>query len=156
MGGLGNRLVDWIIHRAIPWYTSLGLTRGTVTLEVHGRKTGKPIRTSLTVVRYQGSRYLVSLSGGSQWVRNVRAAGGRAVILSGRKTPVRLVEISDSEKPPILLGYVRQRAFSHSGEESARLFFGLGPKPTLAEMQVIACRYVVFRIENPPGPAVEA
>jgi len=90
----------------------------------------------------------VSLSGKSQWIKNVRAAEGRAVIRSGRRTPVRLVEIADVEKPPILLGYVRQRAFTHSGEESARPFFGLGPKPTLAEMQAIACRYAVFRIEN--------
>ena len=148
MGRSGSRLVDWIIHKVIPWYTSLGITSGTVTLEVPGRKTGKPIYTSLTVVRCQGSRFLVSLSGESQWVRNVRAAEGLAVILSGRRTPVRLVEILDSEKPQVLQGYVRQRAFSHSGAESARLFFGLGPRPTLAEMQAIACRYVVFRLED--------
>jgi hypothetical protein len=127
-----------------------------VTLEVRGRKTGNPIRISLTVVRRQGSRYLVSLSGDSQWVRNVRAAEGRATILSGRASLVRLVEISDPEKPPVLLGYVHQRAFSHSGEESARLFFGLGPRPTLADMQAIACRFVVFRIENMPHPTGEA
>jgi len=78
MSSIGHRLVDWIIHRAVPWYTSLGLTSGTVTLEVRGRKTGKPIRVSLTAVRRQGSRYMVSLAGGeSQWGRNVRAAEGR-------------------------------------------------------------------------------
>jgi len=157
MSSIGHRLVDWIIHRAVPWYTSLGLTSGTVTLEVRGRKTGKPIRVSLTAVRRQGSRYLVSLAGGeSQWVKNVRAAEGRAIVLSGRRTPVRLVEIPDAEKPPVLLGYVQQRAFSHSGAESARLFFGLGPKPTLADMQAIASRYIVFRIENVPQPIDEA
>ena len=150
---MGNKVVEWIIHRAIPWYTSLGLSRGTVTLEVRGRKTGSPMRVSLTVVRCQGSGYLVSLSGESQWVKNVRASEGRATILSGRKTPVKLVEILDPEKPPVLLGYVQQRAFSHSGDESARLFFGLGPKPTLADMQAIACRYIVFRIEKPPEPS---
>jgi deazaflavin-dependent oxidoreductase (nitroreductase family) len=152
MSNTGSRLLNWITHRAIPWYTSLGLTKGTLTLEVRGRKTGKPIHVSLTAVRHEGSRYLVSLAGESQWARNIRAAEGRAVIISGSRTSVRLVEIPDAEKPPVLLGYVQQRAFTHSGEESARLFFGLGPKPSLADMQAIAGRYIVFCIENVPHP----
>ncbi len=153
MSRFGQRFFDWIIHRAIPWYTSLGLTQGTVTLEVRGRKTGKPTRVSLTIVRCQGSRYLVSLAGESQWVRNVRAAQGRAILISAKRTPVRLVEVADAEKPAVLLGYVSQRAFTHSGEESARLFFGLGPNPALADMQAIACRYIVFRIDDLPDPS---
>jgi len=145
-----HRLIDWVKYRAIPWFTSLGLTKGTVTLEVRGRKTGKPVHVSLTTVRRGGSRYLVSLYDQSQWVKNVRAAEGRAMILSGRRMPVHLVELAEHERAPILLGYVQQRAFSHSGEESAKLFFGLGPKPTLADMEAIADRYVVFRIQHAP------
>jgi hypothetical protein len=45
------------------------------------------------------------------------------------------------------VGYVRQRAFSHSGAVSATLFFGLGPNPTLADMETIADSYIVFRME---------
>jgi hypothetical protein len=33
-----------IKHKAIPAFTALGLTRGTVTLEVKGRRSGKIIR----------------------------------------------------------------------------------------------------------------
>lgn len=142
-----QRFVDWLRFEAIPWYTALGLTKGTVTLEVPGRKTGKPTRVSLTTVRRTGARYLVSLYDQSQWVKNVRAAGGQATILSRGRTPVQLVEIPQAERAPILLGYVRQRAFSHSGAASAKLFFGLGPNPTLADMEAIAERYIVFRIE---------
>jgi len=86
-------IIDWLKYRLIPWYTSLGVTKGTVTLEILGRKTGKPIRVSLTTVRYNKIRYLVSLYDKSQWVKNIRAAEGRAAILSGGKTHVRLVEI---------------------------------------------------------------
>jgi deazaflavin-dependent oxidoreductase (nitroreductase family) len=124
-----------------------------VTLEVRGRKTGNPTRVSLTAVRRDGSRYLVSLYNKPQWVKNVRAAEGQAVILSGGKTQVRLVEIPREERAPILLGYIQQRAFSHSGKESAKLFFGLGPKPTRDDMEAIADNYVVFRIESLPGQA---
>jgi hypothetical protein len=148
MSNCADRWFDWLRYRLIPWYTSLGLTRGTVTLEVRGRKTGRPIRVSLTVVCRAGCRYLVSLDPRSQWVKNVRAADGRAVLLSGRKVPVQLVEIPEAAKAPILLGYVQQTAFSHSGEESAKLFFGLGPSPGLEDMEAIAGRYLVFRIED--------
>ena len=151
MSKVVGKFVDWFKYTAIPWYTSLGVTKGTVTLEVLGRKTGNPTHVSLTTARYNRSRYLVSLYDKSQWVKNVRAADGQAIILSGGRTPVRLVEIpQQGERAPILLGYVQQRAFSHSGEESAKLFFGLGPKPTLGDMEAIADSYVVFRIESLP------
>jgi hypothetical protein len=114
-----GKFVYWFKYTVIPWYTSLGFTRGTITLEVLGRKTGNPTHVSLTTVNYNRSRYLVSLYDTSQWVKNVRAADGQATILSGRKTSVRLAEIPQGERAPILLGYVQQRAFSHSGEESA-------------------------------------
>ncbi len=151
MNSVVSKVVHWFKYTAIPWYTSLGFSKGTITLEIAGRKTGKPTRVSLTVVRRGGSRYLVSLYDQSQWVKNVRATQGRATLLSGGKTPVRLVEIPQEERAPILLGYVQQRAFSHSGEESAKLFFGLGPKPSLADMEAIADRYVVFQLEPLPN-----
>jgi hypothetical protein len=144
------KLVDWIKYRAIPWFTGLGITSRTVTLEVPGRKTGRLIRTSLSRTSYAGQSYFVALGGKSAWVRNVRAAGGNAVIVSGGRTPVRLEEIAAGEKPPILLAYVQKRAFTHSGAQSARHFFGLGPHPTLEEMEAIAQRYIVFRINVEP------
>ena len=143
-------IVDWIKYRAIPWYTGLGITPRTVTLEVPGRKTGKLIRTSLSRTDYGGQSYFVALGGESAWVRNVRAADGRAAIISGRRTPVRLQEIAVEEKPPVLHAYVQHRAFTHSGAQSARHFFGLGPHPTLKEMEAIAHRYIVFRIVAEP------
>jgi len=137
---------DWIKLRLIPWYTSLGLTRRTVTLEVRGRKTGRPVRTSLSRTEYGGQSYFVSLAGESGWVRNVRAAGGRATILSGGRQSVRLEEVPPAERAPVLLAYVQKRAFTHSGSQSARHFFGLGSNPTLEDMQALAERYIVFRI----------
>jgi len=75
------------------------------------------------------------------------AAVGSAVVVSGRWTPVRLVEVSGEERPPVLLAYVQKRAFTHSGAQSARHFVGLGPNPTLEQMTAIADRFVVFRID---------
>lgn len=143
-----HRFISWFRYSAIPWYTALGITKGTVTLEITGRKSGRPIRVSVTTVRKDGARYVVSLYAKSQWVANLRAAGGQAFLLSGDRKAVRLVEIPVEERGPILLGYVNQRAFSHSGASSARLFFGLPPNPSLEQMQTIADQYPVFRIET--------
>src|SRR5512133_1729542 len=52
-----------------------------VTLEVPGRRTGRLISFPVAVADYQGERYLVSMLGrDANWVLNVRAAGGRAVL----------------------------------------------------------------------------
>jgi hypothetical protein len=50
-----------------------------VTLEVRGRRTGRLISFPLVMVDYQGERYLVAMLGeGTNWVSNVREAGGQA------------------------------------------------------------------------------
>ena len=137
---------NWLKKTAIPWFTGLGLTTRTVTLEVPGRKTGRLIRVSLSRTDYAGNRYFVSLAGEAEWVKNVRAAGGRAVIISRRRIPVLLKEIPPEERAPVLFAYVQKRAFTHSGAQASSHFFGLGPRPRLEEMEEIAGRYLVFEI----------
>jgi hypothetical protein len=144
--GFNMGIIDWVKRKAIPWFTSLGITSRTVTLEVRGRRSGKPMRVSLSRTDHAGQQYFVSLAGESDWVRNVRSAGGKATVISGRRMPVHLEEISLEERAPVLLAYVQKRAFTHSGPQAARHFFGLGPNPNLEEMQALADRYVVFRI----------
>lgn len=86
MGSFIDKVIHWFKYTVIPWYTSLGLTKGTVTLEVLGSRSGKPLRVSVTTVRQGASRYVVSLYDQSKWVKNVRAAQGRAMLLSGSRT----------------------------------------------------------------------
>jgi hypothetical protein len=96
----------------------------------------------------EGRRYLVSLAGESQWVRNVRAAGGRATLRHGRATPVRLVELPVEERPAVLQAYASHRAFSRSPAYIARNYFGVGPNPASSELSALAERYPVFLIES--------
>lgn len=140
-------IVGWLNSQIAPRITALGLTRGSVTLEVTGRRSGRPIRLSVTQVRHDGRVYLVALGGESNWVKNVRAAGGRATRVAGRRTPIQLTEVPVARRAPILLAYVNQRAFTHSGAQSARHFFGLSAKPNLAEMAALAERYPVFELQ---------
>ena len=68
-----------LLNRAVARLAALGLTpENTVCLEVPGRRSRRPRRTSLVVAELGGCRYLVSLAGESEWVRNVRANGNRA------------------------------------------------------------------------------
>jgi hypothetical protein len=65
-----------------------------VTLDGPGRRTGKPVTFPLVVADHEGERYLVSMLGAtSNWVANVRAAGGRAVIHHGTPENVLLRDV---------------------------------------------------------------
>src|SRR5450631_2180862 len=74
-----------ILNRASAVAASAGVAPNLlVTLEVTGRKSGRIVSLPLVIVSVDGQRYLVSMLGDDvQWVRNVRAAGGRAVLRSG-------------------------------------------------------------------------
>jgi hypothetical protein len=139
-------LVGWFNQRVAPVITATGITPRSVTLEVHGRKSGRPIRLSMSPSELNGKRYLVSLAGERAWVKNVRASHGEAFIIHGRRCPVHLREIPVSERAPILLAYVQRRAFTRSPMRAARLYFGT-ETPTLEHMQGIAARFPVFVIE---------
>jgi hypothetical protein len=139
----------WIalLNRVVAWLAAMGLSpRNTVALEVPGHRTGRLCRTALVFAEYQGSRYLVSLPGEAEWVRNVRAAGYRATIRRGRAQRVRLEEVPAAERPPILKAYLSKPALSKSPEYEAQEFFGVPPNATIDQLANIAELYPVFRI----------
>ena len=82
---------------------------GSRILEVRGRNSGEPRRTPVNLLEVDGYNYLVSPRGEGQWVRNVRADGGRLALLLGRHRDERVArELPDSEKSPILRAYLRR------------------------------------------------
>lgn len=136
-------------NRVVARLAAAGLTpRNTVALEVPGRQSGRLRRTSLVVAEHAGRRYLVSLAGESEWVRNVRANNYRASLRRLRSRPVRLVELPVEERPPVLKAYLSKRAYSKSSEFEAREFFGVSPDASLDDLAKVADRYPVFRIEQ--------
>jgi hypothetical protein len=63
------------------------------TLEVRGHKSGRTISFPVVVADYEGERYLVAMLGQqTNWVRNLRAGDGRAVLQHGQREDVSLVE----------------------------------------------------------------
>ena len=111
-----------------------------VTLEVTGRKSGQIFSLPLVMVIVDGQRYLVSMLGGNvQWVHNVRAAGGKAVLRHGRREEIRLEEVPASERAPILKAYL-QRA------PGARPHVPVDKDAALSEFEKIAAAIPVFRV----------
>jgi deazaflavin-dependent oxidoreductase (nitroreductase family) len=131
--------------------TSLGLApRDAVTLEVPGRRSGRVRRTPVLVTEHDGSRYLIALAGEAQWVRNVRAAGGRATLRRRAARHVRLQEVPVPDRAPVLAAYVaagRRRSGAAAARDAARANFGL-EQPTLRDLAELADRYPVFRVAD--------
>ena len=143
-----------------PWYrrlnrigvplTSLGLApRDAVTLQVQGRRSGKARRVPILRTSYRGKDHLVALAGQAQWVKNVRAAHGQAVIRRRGSRQVHLEELAVDDRAAIIAEYLRAGAHRSGAEASAkqaRYYFGLQPDPTLEDIRAIADNYPVFRI----------
>ena len=133
--------VTQTFNRFMSWLASLGLMPSdTVTLEVKGRRSGMVRSNVVTWVKQDGERYLVSPRGESEWVRNVRAADGEAVVRHRGRQRVRLEEVPAEERAPIIKAYLAKTAMA------TRAHFGVDPKAEIEEFDAIAARHPVFRI----------
>ena len=114
------------------------------TLEVIGRKSGRVISLPVVIALVEGQRYLVSMLGDkAQWVLNVRAAGGQAVMHSGRRTTVQLENVPIHERAPILKAYLKRAP-------GARPHMLVDKDAPLVEFEKIAADYPVFQIVANP------
>jgi deazaflavin-dependent oxidoreductase (nitroreductase family) len=117
-----------------------------VVLEVRGRSTGRVRVLPVVVADYDGERYLVSVLGPDQnWVRNVHATGGKAVLRHRRREAVYLQELAPGRRAPILRRYLELAP-------GARAHIPLSTNAPLTEFEQIATRHDVFRVvDADPG-----
>jgi F420H(2)-dependent quinone reductase len=136
-----TRLGRWV-NRFQCWWSGLGLPpRFQAALEVRGRASGRTRSNPVVIATVAGKHYLVSMLGpGSDWVKNVEAAHGDAVIRQGQRRHVRLVALPPKERAPILREYVRIAS-------SGRHHFPLAVGAPLSDFEAIAERYPVYRID---------
>jgi deazaflavin-dependent oxidoreductase (nitroreductase family) len=82
--------------------------RRAAALEITGRRSGRVISFPVAIADVDGERYLVSMVGANvNWVRNLTAAGGRAVLRHGRRESVCLEEVEPAARAPILRRYLQ-------------------------------------------------
>ena len=113
-----------------------------VTLEVIGRQSGKLISFPLVLTVLSGERYLVSMLGeDTNWVRNVRAAKGRASLRHGIREQVLLEEVESGQRASILKAFL-----AHA--PGARPHIPVDKDAPISEFEQIASRYPVFRLKK--------
>jgi deazaflavin-dependent oxidoreductase (nitroreductase family) len=116
-------------------------------LEVTGRRSGAVVSFPVVVADFEGQDYLVSMLGRqANWVRNVRAADGRAVLRHGRRQKIALHELPPDERAPILRRYLEVAP-------GARAHVAVDRHASLDEFERVAPQYPVFKITRESGPA---
>ena len=137
---------NWLA-RAMNRVSAVQFARGLaphqwVTLQVRGRRSGRLISFPLVLTEYGGERYLVAMLGqNANWVHNVRAAHGRAVLRHGRTEEVRLVEIEPAARAPILRQYLEVAP-------GARPHLPVRRGAPLAAFERIAADFPVFQVRS--------
>lgn len=110
------------------------------TLEVRGRRTGQMISFPVVIADLEGERYLVSMLGEKvNWVRNVRAAYGQAILRHGSRELVHLDEVEADRRAPILKRYL-------AVAPGARPHIPVDRRAELADFSRVAPSIPVFHI----------
>ena len=141
-GGRPNQITK-IINKGWAFIHSLGIFPNyMVTLEVVGRQSGKTISFPLAMTVFNGERHLVSMLGeGVNWIKNVRAAKGRAKLVHGITEEVLLKEVDVSRRAPIIKAFL-----GHA--PGARPHIPMDKDAPISQFEAIATKYPVFKVET--------
>ena len=137
--GRGNDTARWYARNWNRVFRTGLLPRRWVTLEVPGRVSGRPTSFPLGMADVDGRWYLVSMLGECNWVANVRAAHGHAVLRRRRPRPVSLVEVPADRRAPILRRYVEK-------VPGGRPHIPVDRSAPLEDFAAVADRYPVFEV----------
>ncbi|QIS06869.1 nitroreductase family deazaflavin-dependent oxidoreductase [Nocardia brasiliensis] len=140
---IGPSGLDPIVNRIANWLPRIGISvAGSRLLAVRGRKSGQWRTTMVNpMVREDGARFLVAPRGHTQWVRNLRVAGGGELRLGRKVEQFTATEVADADKVPLLRLYLRKW-----GWEVGKFFEGVNKDATDEELAAIAPGFPVFRI----------
>ena len=90
---------------------------------------------------------MVAPRGETQWVGNIRVSQVGRLTIGGKTEVVRVEEVPDQEKPPILRAYLAEWAW-----EVKQFFGGVGADAPDGDLARIAPKHPVFRIVASPTP----
>ena len=89
-----------LFNRIVAGLTRLGISVwGSRVLAVRGRSSGAWRTVPVNLLVVDGQRYLVAPRGVTQWVRNLRAAGGGELRVGRRVEVFTAEELADDDKP---------------------------------------------------------
>ncbi|MHB8235107.1 MAG: nitroreductase family deazaflavin-dependent oxidoreductase [Solirubrobacteraceae bacterium] len=133
-----------VFNRIVAGLTRMGISVwGSRVLEVRGRTSGEWRRTPVNLLTLDGQRYLVAPRGHTQWVRNMRVAGGGRLRVGPRTEGFTASEVADEQKAPILRAYLKRWK-----AEVGVFFEGVGPDSSEQQLREIAPKHPVFRLDS--------
>ena len=114
---------------------------GAEVLDVRGRKSGVSRSVVVNPLEIDGTTYLMSARGESNWVRNLRAAGEGRLRRGKRSRPFRAIELTtEEEKFPFMRAYLEKWGWQ------VRSFMGVDKNSSDDEIRAILHTHPVFRI----------
>lgn len=120
----------------------IGVSPGGIrALRVRGRKTGKRRGVVINMLTVDGTDYVVSPRGNTQWARNARAAGAVELGPRWRTQPIRIAEVADDAKPRLLKAYLDRWFWQMKGHVG-----GLTPQSTDEELRAAAPSIPAFAV----------
>jgi deazaflavin-dependent oxidoreductase (nitroreductase family) len=130
-----NRIVEWLTRHGVSLL-------GSRVLAVRGRTSGEWRTVPVNLLPHDGERYLVAPRGHTQWVRNLRAAGGAGELRLGRRVEAFVAdELPDEAKPDVLRSYLKRWKF-----EVGMFFDGVDASAPDETLLRIAPGYPVFKL----------
>ena len=141
---------DWftsnVFNPFVAGMTRLGLSVwGSRVLRVRGRKSGEWRSSPVNLLTFEGKRYLVAPRGHTQWVRNIRVSHEGERRLGSRVENIRVVELPDDQKVPLLRAYLKRWFF-----EVGAFFDGVKADSPESELRRIAPDHPVFEVQSSP------
>lgn len=134
-----SRATD-VFNSIVSGLTRLGVSIwGSRVLAVRGRTSGEWRTVPVNLLTLDGERYLVAPRGRTQWVRNLRAAGGGELRVGRRTEAFTAVELADADKPAVLRAYLLRWKF-----EVGVFFDGVDASASDETLLAIAPGYPVF------------
>ncbi|HEY2056143.1 MAG TPA: nitroreductase family deazaflavin-dependent oxidoreductase [Solirubrobacterales bacterium] len=132
-----------VFNRAVNGLMALGISiAGSRVLEVKGRKSGEWRSTPVNLLEVDGTRYLVAPRGNTQWVRNMRVAGGGRLRLGRKTEDFKATEITGDATAPLLRAYLKKWKW-----EVGTFFDGVGPDSSDTKLLEIAPDHPIFKLE---------
>jgi deazaflavin-dependent oxidoreductase (nitroreductase family) len=98
-----TRAVALIRRVARPIWLWVGIA---AVLKVPGRRTGTPLQVTLSPVEVDGTWYLLSFGGVTDWARNLRAAGRGELRRKGRTQAFIAIEVDGNERDRVIAAYL--------------------------------------------------
>jgi deazaflavin-dependent oxidoreductase (nitroreductase family) len=138
-------LTQNVFNRLVALLTRAGVSvAGARVLEVRGRSSGRWRRTPVNLLTFDGTDYLVSPRGQTQWARNIRVSGGGRLLLGQKAEEFSAEEVTGELRVKVLRAYLKRWAW-----EVGAFFEGVNARSSDEELRRIAADHPVFQVTRP-------